>query len=669
MRLGPLSYQSAFDLLRAKGYQPVAGSSRFEDERGRTGRIVEAEGRGDTWYAEAEESDTDLAREFEENSGTGTFTEGFAAGRSDRETGHTRQLCTTGTGERPPVVKRQGRDYYHGYKAAAEGATSEPSAHLTYRAKHRGMSGMAANGGSSDLRAGARALVTRQQNAMDRFIEYAMDRAGLSREEAERALAVYRREKVIKLDPMSGQFNFKHGAFGEADVLQRAARMTGNPVHLKLDGNFSFGIGSEDDKAMKKNALGIKNPPPGAEHLVPAGEAGAMVGYLPYLGTAYDVSQSTVSGSVELFFATLAAARKFFDSAVRSGDIEQAELRQDAAGHARGKLIDEFDTPRAYLSEHEPNAAAGHCRICGEHLPPGEVICEHHEHEGLSNDPRWQDLPSWEEARGMAHGGKHGLVENAKRQAKSMEDATALIPEVVADAVIGEVESYVGGDGSLRQYADELADRARAIYGANADFAKKLRRESGRETLYSFMRHWLASLLKKKRPDVFARLPRGYGWERSHLRLEHEANATGDNPMTVRLPSGVEVLAKLYKGEPESKKFSNRTQAERAVAEAGPGWTIWHPHRIFYVARVSSLQGQTPNWGLMLDLGGVERRLGASRVAAVLADLTPHAVALGLANDALDANDVKQHEAYTSLARMIDDGDLDDLIRAAKGTR
>jgi hypothetical protein len=77
--------------------------------------------------------------------------------------------------------------------------------------------------------------------------------------------------------------------------------------------------------------------------------------------------------------------------------------------------------------------------------------------------------------------------------------------------------------------------------------------------------------------------------------------------------------------------------------------------------------GHQPNWGLMLDLGGVERRLGASRVAAVLADLTPHAVALGLANDALDANDVKQHEAYTSLARMIDDGDLDDLIQAARG--
>jgi hypothetical protein len=127
--------------------------------------------------------------------------------------------------------------------------------------------------------------------------------------------------------------------------------------------------------------------------------------------------------------------------------------------------------------------------------------------------------PIWEWALEVAD----GYAPNARRQ--SMEDATALLPEVVADAVIGEVESYVGGDGSLRQYADELGDRARAIYGANADFAKKLRRESGRETLYSFMRHWLAALLKKKRPDVFAKLPRGYGWERSHLRLEHTPNA------------------------------------------------------------------------------------------------------------------------------------------------
>jgi hypothetical protein len=35
-----------------------------------------------------------------------------------------------------------------------------------------------------------------------------------------------------------------------------APGMAGNPVHLQLDGNFSFGIGTEDDRAMKKNMRG-----------------------------------------------------------------------------------------------------------------------------------------------------------------------------------------------------------------------------------------------------------------------------------------------------------------------------------------------------------------------------------------------------------------------------
>jgi hypothetical protein len=119
---------------------------------------------------------------------------------------------------------------------------------------------------------------------------------------------------------------------------------------------------------------------------------------------------------------------------------------------------------------------------------------------------------------------------NARRKrAQSMEDETSLMPEAVADAVTEEVEQYVGLEhGSLRPLANELADQARAIYGANADFAKKLRADSGRDTLYSFMRHWLAALLKKKRPDVFAKLPSGYGWERSHLPLEHAPNAKPD---------------------------------------------------------------------------------------------------------------------------------------------
>jgi len=60
-------------------------------------------------------------------------------------------------------------------------------------------------------------------NAKERFIEYAMTRAKLSREEAERVLAVYKKEKLVKFDGVAGSWSFKHGVFGEPDVLRRAA--------------------------------------------------------------------------------------------------------------------------------------------------------------------------------------------------------------------------------------------------------------------------------------------------------------------------------------------------------------------------------------------------------------------------------------------------------------
>jgi len=62
-------------------------------------------------------------------------------------------------------------------------------------------------------------------SADDRFIEYARSRAGLSREEAERALAVYKREKLITIDRVYGTFAFKHGAFGDPAPLRRAAAL------------------------------------------------------------------------------------------------------------------------------------------------------------------------------------------------------------------------------------------------------------------------------------------------------------------------------------------------------------------------------------------------------------------------------------------------------------
>lgn len=811
MRLGPLSYQSAFDLLRAKGYQPVAGSSRFEDERGRTGRIVEAEGRGDTWYAEAEESDADLARvgEFEENSGTGTFTEGFAAGRHDRETGHTRQLCTTGTGERPPVVKRQGRDYYHGYKAAAEGATSEPSAHLTYRAKHRGTSGMAANGGSSDMRAGARALVTRQQNAMDRFIEYAMDHAGLSREEAERALAVYRREKVIKLDPMSGQFNFKHGAFGEADVLQRAARMTGNPVHLKLDGNFSFGIGSEDDKTMKTNMRG------GGEVIeskrwrnTTTGQTASPYGAVPWTGargdTKADWEMETVGWTIRWDDGTVgtghlpdktreeAKARLQRIMGLRRGHTPNAgvascdecggDFEIDGSGVANHLTEDgdvDYDADAdhvPYSSEHEPNAARGHCRICGNTLPSGEVICAHHEREGLSNDPRWADLPSWEEARGRIHGGQHSLVENARKNVsavinafeagRSHSEATCstdgdfiysyALP--IAARISGEIRVLDPKESPSATTSGQIRAVMAAFPAARPTFSitalpgyaalagSKPAYPKGHEPKWMHPNAGFVGApphsgytLKIQRLDdepsgeCFcgsgeAAYPYGLPGHNGYVDAEpacaqravkeavaegrmvpeHESNARGSKAwfgdrdhksyaikidgVVSDLPIRTHFPASGPQGgwpEVEAFKASARSTWLRAKHDRSGGvntvkrfvksspapdqfYAKWTPGddslQIWYTVPEGA-EGHEPNWRNMLDLPGVERRLGADRVAAVLSSVTPHAVALGLAGDASDANDVGAYEAYTSLARMIDDGDLDDLIRAAKGTR
>jgi hypothetical protein len=56
---------------------------------------------------------------------------------------------------------------------------------------------------------------------------------------------------------------------------------------------------------------------------------------------------------------------------------------------------------------------------------------------------------------------------------------------------------------------DDLAKRAEATYAANESFRKiiKSRGDRGRDSLYAFMRHWLASDLHKNSPRIYARLP------------------------------------------------------------------------------------------------------------------------------------------------------------------
>jgi hypothetical protein len=85
-----------------------------------------------------------------------------------------------------------------------------------------------------------------------------------------------------------------------------------------------------------------------------------------------------------------------------------------------------------------------------------------------------------------------------------IENDTPILPWIVADCVIREIELYLWPDGSqgLRgpntsdDLADKLADKANHIYQSNPHFRKAIqskRGNYGRDYLYSFMRHWVAS--------------------------------------------------------------------------------------------------------------------------------------------------------------------------------
>ncbi len=74
-----------------------------------------------------------------------------------------------------------------------------------------------------DVEPGLRGMAQRSVDAEGRFLEYAMEHGRLTRVQAERALAAFRKARVIKIDPVSGDFHVKHGQFLDPDVLRRAA--------------------------------------------------------------------------------------------------------------------------------------------------------------------------------------------------------------------------------------------------------------------------------------------------------------------------------------------------------------------------------------------------------------------------------------------------------------
>jgi hypothetical protein len=65
----------------------------------------------------------------------------------------------------------------------------------------------------------------RRKSIDEEFIEFAMRQGDLTRDQAKVASARYRKERLIRVDVHGGGWTLTHGAFGDRDVLRRAAEV------------------------------------------------------------------------------------------------------------------------------------------------------------------------------------------------------------------------------------------------------------------------------------------------------------------------------------------------------------------------------------------------------------------------------------------------------------
>lgn len=103
-----------------------------------------------------------------------------------------------------------------------------------------------------------------------------------------------------------------------------------------------------------------------------------------------------------------------------------------------------------------------------------------------------------------------------------LERDTLLWPEVIAESVVAEVCRYLDAEVPM-DYAERLAAKAHYLYPRHRHFHKMLNRPGnrGRDNLFTYMRHWTASWLKRERYALFKRLP----WEYALGRRLPERNS------------------------------------------------------------------------------------------------------------------------------------------------
>ena len=97
-----------------------------------------------------------------------------------------------------------------------------------------------------------------------------------------------------------------------------------------------------------------------------------------------------------------------------------------------------------------------------------------------------------------------------------IERQTELMPWVIADSVLGEASRWLGTD-LPPEWADWLDARAERCFARRGQFRRLISARgncgnAGRDNVYRFMRHWLASRLARARPALYRRLPPSYSF-------------------------------------------------------------------------------------------------------------------------------------------------------------
>lgn len=73
------------------------------------------------------------------------------------------------------------------------------------------------------MKTGLKNVATRINNASEKFIANAVEQFGITKEQAEKVLTLYRKHKLVKLDAVNGTYDLKFGQLWELKTILGAA--------------------------------------------------------------------------------------------------------------------------------------------------------------------------------------------------------------------------------------------------------------------------------------------------------------------------------------------------------------------------------------------------------------------------------------------------------------